>query len=116
MANQGQQQPQPQQPNIPLRASDFFPPKISGDKQESPQAHWLAYEDYVALQGLNNQLQLARLQTTLSGSARQWIEGRAVENVNDMKRRFLEKFAGMHTRDGTVKMFRSIKYKQGESM
>ena len=76
MANQQQQQPQP--PNIPLRASDFFPAKFSGTQNESPQAHWLAYEDYVALQGLNNQLQLNRFKTTLSGSARQWIEGKGI--------------------------------------
>ena len=99
-----------------VRAADFFPTRFSGEDIGNPYAHWLAYNDYAVLQDFDDNQKLNRFKTSLTGRARLWIEGKDFQNVNDMKRSFLEQFSGMRTRAGTAEMFRNSTFKSGESM
>ena len=99
-----------------LRLGDFFPRKFDGGGGDSPLAHWLQYEDYCGVHDVEADVRLTRFRMTLSGQARLWMEGKQFEDLNDLKRRFLEHFSGVHSREASVAAFRSIVYKPGESM
>lgn len=99
-----------------LRASDFLPPKFLGNQGQNPMAHWLSFSDYCTMHQLPDAQKIERFKITLGGEARTWIDGKQFANVNALRQRFLEQFSGMHTRDGTVKMFRKEKYRMGEAV
>ena len=99
-----------------LRYSDGLPPKFHGQSCDNAQAHWHAFQDYVALHKLNQQAQLQRFKLTLGSDARLWIDNKNYQNVNDLKTAFINKYSGINSRDAAIEQWPSLRYQGNESL
>ena len=97
-----------------LRQNDFLPTSFNGT--QNARSHFLSYEDYCTIHDLQEPDRIARFKLTLSGEARQWIEGKQFATFQEMKNQFIRYFTGAHTNLGTTAQFRNLKYIPGETL
>ena len=114
-----QQNAQNGAPRPALRPSDFLPARFSGEKGQNARAHYMQFEDYLMLQGLQNQPdaeKIGKFVATLSGPARIWFHDEQFGNLAELRTKFLSYFSGMHTREASARQFRLIKYRPGTTI
>ncbi len=83
-------------------------------KARRAHAHWLSFQDYVDLQGLNNVTALTRFKLTLRDNARLWLDSVKPTTLKELKSGFEGKFSGLRSRDTVLEKWNSLRY-EGET-
>ncbi len=108
----------------PLRVTDFLPSKFQGEiiNSDLARAHFLAFTDYLHVQGIEepeNQAELQSLvdifQRTLRGQARLWIEGKIFENLDNLRDSFLARSSPSTSRLARSTTFKELIYIPGDT-
>ena len=107
-----------------LRSTDFLPKRFQGDSIDGDlaRAHFLAFTDYLEAHGLDNPLDdeefqavVAIFKRTLHGTARIWIEGKAFQNIANLRSSFLARFSESSSHYALTRQFSELKYSQGDT-
>ena len=77
----------------------------------------MKYIDYLNKQNIeNNDERISTFKLTLEDEAREWVEGKVFQNLDDLKTRFLTRFSGLQSRDACIAALRLAELSPGETV
>jgi len=102
----------------PLKATDLLPPPFDGRGLLSAKDFWVKFTDYLAIQGLKNDLPAAItcLGWSLSGDARRWLDESSFKTLKEVEESFLRTFDPLRSRPAILRALSQKKYEPGDSL